>query len=412
MSITLADCTIDARTAADLASKDSNRLVGSIAKALAVNSPFVNILAGGTFPAGTSDTQISTIQEQALTSDSLVTPTFTATSAVCGPGSITDETATTQYSYLLGTQRGRGPKICVKGAYSAYKGSYLMAEDALKKLLVQKVNADVRYNLLDKSGHKYLALNSGTYSFEQGLSGGESQISASWNNIVSTNVGALSFKAAHKLHRYMVETQLAEPFAAGTNGQHAKLIGGSDLIESFRAETGVKEVLIAETTGGFKTGQEALVSYKWEGPYRGIAFGVDQRPLRASAFSGGALTFVEPFVSVSTTKGNASRVNPAWVAAPFELAFLVYQNTFERLVPENYTGEGSFRFSPQVALGTLGWHYVIDNGCNEFGDYGWHKYEITRAYRPIRPAHVVPILFRRCNYDTGITGCPTSGSLL
>ncbi len=148
------DCTITPYTAADIASKDTNRLQGQIAKALAINSPFVNILEGGTFAAGVSDTQRASIQEQSLTSDSLVQPTFGATVSTCAPGSIVDETATTEYTYSLGTQRGRGPKICVKAAYSAFKGSYLMAEDALKKLLVQKVNADVRYTLMDRSGLK------------------------------------------------------------------------------------------------------------------------------------------------------------------------------------------------------------------------------------------------------------------
>jgi hypothetical protein len=405
-------CNILPYQAADIASKDTNRLAGQIAKALAVNSPFVNILDGGTFPAGFSDTQRSVIQEQSLTSDSLVTPTFVATKDQCGPGSITAETATTEYTYSLGTQRGRGPKICVKSAYSAFKGSYLMAEDALKKLLTQKTNADVRWNLLSYSGHKYVALNSGTYSFEQGLTGGESQISVAWANVASTNVGQLTFKAVHKLARHLHEVTLAEMFAEGTNTQHFKLIGGSDLIESFRAELGVKEVLIAETTGGFQTGRGALTSYRWEGPYRGISFGVDQRPLRASAFANGLLTYVEPFVSVATTKGNASRVNPAWNAAEFEVAFLIGARSFERLVPERYTGEGSFKFSPQVAIGDLSWHYVIDNDCNQYGDYGWHLYEITRAYRPVRPANVCPILFRRCPYDTGITSCSATGSLL
>lgn len=406
------DCTITPYTATQIASKDTNRLQGQIAKALALNAPFVNILDGGILPADVSDTIRSSVQEQALTNDSVVAPTFSATKDLCGPGTGIESVATTEYTYSLGTKRGRGPKICVKGAYAAYKGSYLMAEDSLKKLLTQIISGDVRATLLARSGHKYVALNSGTYSFEQGLTGGESQIDVGWASISSSNVGQLSFKALHKLARYLHEVTLAEMFADGTAEQHYKFIGGSDVIESFRAELGVKEVKIAETTGGFKTGQSALTSYRWEGPHRGIAFGVEQRPLRASAFSGGALTLVEPFISVATTNGNASRVNPSWNSASFEVGFLLGQHTFERLVPERFTGEGSFKFSPQLALGELQWHYVVDNDCNQYGDFGWHKYEITRAYRPVRPANVVPILYLRCNYDTGIVGCPTSGSLL
>lgn len=410
----MGDFVVTPYTAQSIASRDANRLLGSIAKALAINSPFVSILAGGVFPSGISDTVVSTIQEQALAGDSLVNPTFSATKDVCGPTITAEGVATTQYSYSLGTKRGRGPKICVKGSYAAYKGSYLMAEDSLKKLITQYVNADVRYTLMSRSGHKFVAGNSGVHSFQECLTGGENQIDVAWANITSSNIGQISFKAVTKLARYLHEVTLAEMFLDGTAEQHYKFIGGSDIVEAFRTEAGITGNLQYLAAGGFKYGEQSLRSYSWESnvAYRGITFGIDQRPLRASAFSASTPTFVEPFVGVSVTKGTASRVNPDWIAAPFEVAFLVAKDPFERLVPERYTGEGSFKFSPQLAMGELQWHYVIDNDGNQYGDFGWHKYEITRAYRPVRPANVVPILFRRCGYDTGIAGCPTTGSLL
>jgi hypothetical protein len=408
----MADCIITPYVASNIASKDANRLLGQIAKALALNSPFVNILNGGVLPAGVSDTVRSVIQEQALAADSLVTPTFVATADLCAAASATGEgVATTEYTYSLGTKRGRGPKICVKGAYAAYKGSYLMAEDSLKKLMTQYFNSDVRATLFARSGVKYVAANSGTYSFESGLTGGQSQIDVGFANIPSASVGQLSFKALHKLARHIAEVNLTPMFGDG-NAMNYKFIGGSDIIESFRAELNVVTDLRYIAAGSFSVGKDALMGYRWEGPYRGITFGVDQRPIRGSAFVNGVLTTVEPFVGVATTKGTASRVNPAWVAAPFEVAFLIGKDSFERLVPERYTGEGSFKFSPQLASGELQWHYVLDNDCNQYGDFGWHKYEITRAYRPVAPANVVPIIFRRCTFDTGIVACATTGSLL
>lgn len=401
-------------TAVSIANKDSNRLLGSIAKALAINSPFVSVLAGGVFPSGISDTVVSTIQEQALAGDSLVTPTFVATKDVCGHTDSAEGVATTQYSYSLGTKRGRGPKICVKGSYAAYKGSYLMAEDSMKKLLTQYLNADVRSTLLTRSGLKFVAANSSGYSFEQGLTGGESSIDVAFASIPAADIGQLNFKTVTKLARYMHEVNLSEMFMDGTAEQHYKFIGGSDIIEAFRTEAGITGNLQYIAAGGFKYGEQSLRSYSWESnvAYRGITFGNDQRPLRASTITAGVLTFVEPFVGVATTKGTASRVNPAWVQAPLEVAFLIAKDPFERLVPEKYTGEGSFKFSPQLAMGELVWHYVIDNEHNQYGDFGWHRYEITRAYRPVRPSNVCPIVFRRCPYDNGVVACPTTGSLL
>jgi len=405
----MADC-ITPYTAQAIATKDSNRVLGQIAKALAINSPFVNILDGGVLPAGVSDTVRSVIQEQALPGDSLINPVFTATKDLCAPGTVVDNVATTEYTYSLGTKRGRGPKICVKGAYAAYKGSYLMAEDALKKVITQYYNADVRYTLLSRSGVKFVAADPAQFTFAQMLTGGESQIDVAFANITEAAIAQLTFKTVAKLGRYMHEVLLSEQFEDGTGGQHYRFIGGPDIVESFRAETGVKEVLIALTTGGFKFGSESLTKYQWETnvAYRGITMGIDQRPLRASGVNPTTKfpNLIEPYTSVATTNGNASRVNPTWVAATLEVSYLIGKGSFERLVPERFTGEGSFKFSPQLALGELVWHYVVDNDCNQYGDFGWHLYEITRAYRPVRPANVMPILYRRCAQDSGTVICP------
>ena len=395
-----------------LATKDTNRVAGQIAKALAYNSPWVNILEGGTFPAGVSDTVRSVVQEQALPADSLVRPTFSTTATLCGPVDSQDNVATTEYSYSLGTKRGIGPKVCVKNGFAAFKGSYTTAEDSLKKLMVQYMNTDVRATLHDRSGSKFVAGLTGTYGFSQLYSGGESQIDVAYVNIPVANIAPLTFSALHAVARHKKETLLDELFSDGTVGAHYKFIGSVDIVERFRQEAGVKETLVALTQGSFKNGANALTSYSWEtfSNYRGISFGIDQRPLRASGLNGtGQPIFVEPFVGVATTNGTAARVNPAWVSAPLEVGFLLGTGSFKRLVPERYTGEGSFKFAPQLAMGELNWHYELDNCENMYGDFGWHKYEITRAYQPIRPATVTPILYRRCN-ELSITACPVSGN--
>ena len=397
-----------------LATKDTNRVLGQIAKALAYNSPWVNILEGGVFPSGVSDTVRSVIQEQALPADSLVRPSFVTTASLCGPIDSQDNVATTEYSYSLGTKRGIGPNVCVKNGFAAYRGSYTMAEDALKKLMVQYMNTDVRATLHDRSGTKFVSGLSNTYSFSQLFTGGESQIDATYANIPEANIGQLTFSALHAIARYKKDTILDEMFSDSTNSAHYKFIGSVDIIEQFRQELGVKETLIALTTGSFKSGERALTAYSWEtfSNYRGISFGIDQRPMRASGLDvNGQPIFVEPVVGVATTNGTAGRVNPAWVAAPFEVGFLIGAGSFKRLVPERYTGEASFKFAPQLAMGELQWHYELDNCENMYGDFGWHKYEITRAYQPIRPAAVTPILYKRC-LQLDIAACPVTGSSL
>lgn len=391
----------------DIASKDTNRIVGSIAKTLAVNSPFLNILEGGTFDAA-SDTVRSVTQEQSMPGDSLAEPTFSSDLAACNLDGSAEGVATLEFSYALESKRGRGPKVCVKQGRAAFKESYLRAEDSLAKGITQYVNADIRAQLLKRSGSKFVCASDS--SFSELFTGGEGNISVAFAAGVTPD-STLNFKSLHYLARFMADGMQAEKFQSGKFGPHFKFIGSSDQVEAFRNEVGVENKLLALTQGSYKLGETAISGFSFEESpaYRGISFGVDQRPLRASAISGaGVPTLVNPVVGVATTKGTAARTNPAWLAAPFEIGFLIAPNAFKRLTPKAYTGEGSFKFSPQLHMGELEWHYQKDNDVNEWGDFGYHKYQITRAYQPIRPWFVIPIIYSRSTADLGFEGTATS----
>lgn len=391
----------------NLASADTNRIVGSIAKALAANSPFLNVISGGTFPSGTSDTIRNVVQMQAAPGDSLAIPTFLCDTEICGNLGHQDLTDTVEFAVQLESFRGRGPNICIKKGYSAFKGSYIMAEDSLKKLITQYINADIRAQLYLRSASKFTA-NAG-YDFNSLFTGGsETDLGVNFAPLLPT--GPMTFKALHYIARYMREVLFAEWYSQSEGMPHFRFIGGSDQVEYFRSEVGVQNVMIALTTGRYRLGEVSLTAYSFEQSpaYRGIAFGVDQRPLRATGFNAdGTLALVDPVTIVSNPGRNTAyaKPNPAWLNALYEVGFLIADGSFERLVPERYVGEGSFKFAPQLHMGELDWHYVVDNQCNEFGDFGWHHYQITRAYRPLRPQHIVPILYKRCIADLGLVSC-------
>ena len=391
----------------DLATKDTSRLVGAIAKTLAANAPYLNVIGGGTFPSGVSDEIRSVVQMQAAPGDSLAVPQFVCDTELCGNLGHEDLTDTIDFTTRLESFRGRGPKICMKKGYSAFKGSYSMAEDSLKKLITQYINADVRAQLYLRSGSKFTAASG--YDFASIFTGGsESDLGVQFAPIVPT--GPMTFKALHYIARYMKETLFAEWFSTDKGQAHFRFIGGSDQIEYFRSEVGVENIMIALTSGGYKLGEQTLTAYSFETSpaYRGIAFGVDQRPLRATGFNvDGSLALVNPVTVVSNPAKNTAyaKANQTWLNADYEVGQLLADGSFERLTPERYTGEGSFKTAPQLYMGELDWHYLIDNGCNQWGDYGWHKYQITRAYKPLRPQHIVPILYKRCQADLGLVDC-------
>ncbi len=397
----------------DIASKDTNRIVGVVAKALAANSPYMNVIQGGTFPSGVSDAIRSVVQMQAAPGDSLAEPVFTCDTEICGSAGHDDRVDTVDFTVKLESFRGRGPKICVKKGYAAFKTSYTSAEDSLKKLITQYVNADIRAQLYKRSASKFTA--NASYDFNSLFTGGsETDLGVKFAPLLPT--GPMTFKALHYIARHMREVLFAEWFSQDKGMPHFRFIGGSDQVEYFRSEIGVENVMLSLAQGGYKLGETALTAYGFEQSpaYRGIAFGVDQRPLRFNEFDvNGLPVLLNPVTIVANnTKRTAyAKPNQTWLDADYEIGLLIADGSFERLVPEKYVGEGSFKFAPQLHMGELEWHYLKDNECNEWGDFGWHHYQITRGYKPLRPQHIVPIAYKRCAADLGLVECDEEPAL-
>ena len=393
---------IDLATVQNFASKDTDRIIGQIAKVLARKSPYINSIDGGTLP-NVSDVVRSVVEEMAVPASSLAAPTFTNDISLCGVGATPDRVGSTEYSFQLATLRGAGPRVCVKQARTAFKGSYLQAQVSLEKTILQLINADIRYQFLIQSGIKYVC--SSTNTFTSNLTGDMQQI----NTQFATNTvdSPLNFKTLYKIGSFLREEMLAEPFAS-KDGEFFQVLLGADAIESLRNDADVKEDLLYLTAGSFKLGEESISGYQFMG-YRGFAFGIDQQPLRSTGLDGsGDLVLVNPIVAQAVTNGFGQRRNPSWVSAPYEVGFVIAGESFKRLVPEQYVGEGTFRFAPQLSMGELEWTYFRDNDCNLYGDFGQHIYQIQRAIQPIRPQNVCAVLFKRCPFDGQALPCSTT----
>lgn len=388
-------------TIQNFASKDVNRIIGQIAKVLARKSPYINSIDGGTLPS-VSDVVRSVVEEMAVPAASLAAPTFVNDTGLCGIGATPDVVGSTEYQFQLQTLRGAGPRVCVKQARTAFKGSYLQAQVSLEKTILQIINADIRYQYLIQSGIKYV-VNS-TFSFGNNLTGDMQQINTQFASHLPD--APMNFKTLYRIGTFLREEMLAEPFAS-KDGEFFQVLASADQIENFRNDADVKEDLLYLTAGSFKLGDESISGYQFMG-YRGFAFGIDQQPLRATGFDGsGNLVLVNPIVSTAVTNGFAQRRNPAWVAADYEVMFVIGGEAFKRLVPEQYVGEGTFRFAPQLAMGELEWTYFRDNDCNLYGDFGQHIYQIQRAIQPIRPQNVCAIVYKRCPFDGNPLPCVT-----
>jgi hypothetical protein len=386
----------------NFASKDVNRIIGQIAKVLARKSPYINSIDGGTLP-NVSDVVRSVVEEMAVPNASLAAPVFTPDINLCGVGATPDQVGSTEYQFQLATLRGAGPRVCVKQARTAFKGSYLQAQVSLEKTILQLINADIRYQYLIQSGVKYV-VNS-TQPFTSNLTGDMQVLGAQFAPVLPDS--PLNFKTLYRIGTFLREEMLAEPFAS-KEGEFFQVMLSADAIEAIRNDADVKEDLLYLTAGSFKLGEDSIAGYQFMG-YRGFAFGIDQQPLRATGFDGsGNLVLVNPIVAQAVTNGFGQRRNPAWVSAPYEVGFVIAGEAFKRLVPEQYVGEGTFRWAPQLSMGELEWTYFRDNDCNLYGDFGQHIYQIQRAIQPIRPQNVVAILYKRCPFDGAPLPCSTS----
>jgi len=393
----------------NFASKDVNRIIGQIAKVLARKSPYINSIDGGTLP-NVSDVVRSVVEEMAVPANAgvsgygaLAAPLFQNDTGLCGTGATADQVGSTEYSFQLQTLRGAGPRVCVKQARTAFKGSYLQAQVSLEKTILQIINADIRYQYLIQSGVKYVC--NSTQSFGDNLTGDMQAINTQFAAIEPD--APLNFKTLYRIGTFLREEMLAEPFA-NKDGEFFQVMLSADAIEAIRNDADVKEDLLYLSAGSFKLGESSISGYQFQG-YRGFAFGIDQQPLRATGFDeDGNLILVNPITATAVTNGFAQRRNPDWVSAPYEVGFVIAGEAFKRLVPEQYVGEGTFRFAPQLAMGELEWTYFRDNDCNLYGDFGQHIYQIQRAIQPIRPQNVVPILYKRCPFDGNPAPCSTS----
>jgi hypothetical protein len=399
----MSDC-ISLSAVQNFAAKDTNRIIGQIAKVLARKSPYINILKGGSIP-NVSDVVRSVVQERAVMASSLAAPVFTNDVSLCGTGATPDQVGSTEYQYQLQSLRGLGPRVCIKTSRTAFKGAYLQAQMALEKGVLQVMNADIRATLLNRSGVKFVAKTGVPFS---SLVTGEAQaIDTAFYPVLPD--APMNFKTLYKLGSLLREDLLVEPFGT-ESGDFFMVIASIDQIENFRNSADVKEDLKYLTAGSFKLGEQSISGYQFQG-YRGFALGVDSQPLRFNALDGnGKPILIEPEISVATTNGVAARRNPAWVSANYEIGFIVGGESFSRLTPERYSGEGTFKFAPQLSMGELEWVSVRDNDCNLFLDFGQHIYQISRAYQPLRPHAVVPFSYKRCAFDTGLASCLTSST--
>lgn len=395
-----------ALTAADYSSgilSQVTMLRNELIRFIALNDPYANLVDGGTTPNGMGE-QIKTIVTDRLVSNqSLTRPAFGLTINSCGTVGPRAEFGQIVFTTQLETLRGVGPTICLNQSRFAVEDSYRIGCQNLQDAIKTVFSADIRNQLLTLSGVKGVVKATAT-SLSQILSGGYNQVAVPFIGGLPTT--AVTHKFLVALSNYMRDNLSPEFFGDGA-GQHFVFISSSDQTEALRNQANVNTELLAMVKGSFSDAKNELMKYAFiDYPYRQIKLAIDQQPLRFNTVTAaGFPVLIEPLIRVVNDSGVGNVTNPAWVSAQYEVGFLVSKGTFRRLVPERYLGEGCFRFEPQFIMGELDWNNERDQTCNTWRDFGFHQYQIVRAFQARRPHGIIPVLYKRCALDFGFATC-------
>ena len=380
--------------------KQVSTLRQEVIRYLAINDPYANLIEGGTTSNNTGTDIRTLVTNRMVTGQSLTRPAFADTGDQCNTTGVAAKYGSTEFTTRLQTLRSEGPVICLNQARFAVLDSYRLAEMNLKDAVKTLNSADIRAQLLTLSGVKAV-LKTGATNLGQILTGGYNQVAVNFLGGVPTAPATHKFIVA--LSNYMRDNLSPEFFGDGA-GAYFVFIAGSEQIEALRNESGVKQDTLAAVQGSYKDAKDALMKYSFvDYPYRGLKLAIDQQPLRFNTVNGsGFPTFIEPLVEKVTDYGVENATNPNWVNAKYEVGFMVSKGTFKRLIPERFVGEGEAKFDAQFVMGELSWFYSKDS-CNKFGDNGQFLYQIVRAFQSRRPHGVIPVLYKRCAQDLGLS---------
>ena len=327
---------------------------------------------------------------------------------LCGSCSLNvDASGTNQYSYVAAINQGMSDKICLNQGFSAFMGSLIAMLEGYTIGVTELINGDVRWQMLQQSGVKAVVQTATPVASM--ITGGENQFAVPVPAIKSDST--LTFSTLQGLNRFMRSALRAKPFGAGA-AAHARFIGGPDILDSLRNDLGAAAgpgggnivPLGQVAAGGNKMAIDAITSFLFEPLYRGMQFGEDQIPLRLN-WTGAGYSPVDPNSPSAASVGTVSVVSSNWLNASHEVCFLFYEGSFERQVPAPWTGEGKIKFARQLFGGEIQFLNHPDMNTNLFQDYGVMAYRIGRAFRPIYPWFVLPIIFKRCLDVTNEVTC-------
>jgi len=123
-------------------------------------------------------------------------------------------------------------------------------------------------------------------------------------------------------------------------------------------------------------------------------------------FTDGEYVRVPYYTTAAASEGNQAVVNPAYLTAPYEVAFIFNPEAYTSRVASAITSPGgNTKFDPVNYRGDFIWINNRDNNCNILGNQGFFYSESMQGSQPKRTEWAYSLLYKRtatCNYDVAI----------
>lgn len=185
------------------------------------------------------------------------------------------------------------------------------------------------------------------------------------------------------------------PLILSNEAQRTLLLGDSSIRSDFNYAT----------MGKGTEGSDILQRWGVDTSYGGYLHIIDTKMPRFN-FEGGAWVEVPFYTTAAATIGTKEVLNPAYLSAEYEDAYVWHPDVVHRLTPKTRTTVGADTSFPGFGYnGQVVWRNIPNIDTNLMENQGFWAAQLYAAWKPIKVQYGYVIRFKRCPHVVG-TACP------
>lgn len=315
----------------------------------------------------------------------------------CTPTPSTVSPSRTQFAYTARQTTVYSEDICFEDARAGYNFKQQVASDRenFKLEIVDTWEDEDKAQFITAAGHKII-LNA-------------SRTESGYGQAIPNALAQSQITQAHLDLYYMQILQDgggSEPYAHKSGAPLLPLICSMEASRAIqKGDSSIREDIRFAEQG---KGDEARLLQNWsvDRAFGGFMHIIDVKMPRYDWVNG---AYVERayYANSATTVGSEAIVNPDYINAAFEVAFIWHPDVIHRQVPSPIGSVGADTSGKAWNFnGDVQWLNIADKDINPFNDIGFWAARLKAAYRPIKPRYGYVLLFKRCP-GIATVNCPS-----